>query len=161
MPMDNKDSIAKKIIDFTVFESKHMEVTSTSMERPVSATSPTDQDTKQKKANLEVNRKMENTDKMRTQSNQQTAGLKDLLTPLIEEVCSLKENMDRNYNRLDEKYTKLESRLDEKYTQLENAISTQNNDSSKDFKDLQQQNGIQQNRHEFNYGGKQKVKTAV
>ena len=79
---------------------------------------------------------MENTDEMSTQSIQQTAGLKDLLTPLIEEVHSLKENMDRNYNRLDEKYTKLESRLDETYSQLEWAISTQKDETSRDFKDL-------------------------
>ena len=46
--------------------------------------------------------------------------------------------MDRNYNRLDEKYTKLESRLDEKYTQLEKAISTQKDKSSRNFKDLKE-----------------------
>ena len=46
--------------------------------------------------------------------------------------------MDRNYNRLDEKYTKLETRLDERYTQLAKVISIQKDESSKDFKDLKE-----------------------
>ena len=45
---------------------------------------------------------------------QELKGLQELLTPLIDEVRSLKESMDRNYNR-----------LDEKYIQLERSISTQ------------------------------------
>ena len=105
--------------------------------------SPTDLNTQPKKANIKStpseNRRMDNTEEpIVPQTAQPAAGLKELLTPLIEEVQSLKENMDRNYNRLDEKYTKLEARLDEKYTQLEKAISTQKDESSKDFKDLKE-----------------------
>ena len=48
-----------------------------------------------------------------------------MLTPLIDEVHSLKENLDRNYNR-----------LDEKYSQLERSISTRKEDTNKDFQDL-------------------------
>ena len=58
---------------------------------------------------------------------QELKGLQELLTPLIDEVCSLKENMDCNYNR-----------LDEKYSQLEKSISTQKEDTTKDFKDLKE-----------------------
>ena len=52
-------------------------------------------------------------------------GLQELLTPLIDKVCSLKENMDHNYKR-----------LDEKYSQLERSNSTQKEDTTKDFQDL-------------------------
>ena len=69
---------------------------------------------------------------------QELKGLQELLTPLIDEVRSLKENMDHNYNR-----------LDEKYSQLEKSISIQKEDTTKDFKDLKelllrQQDEIQQ-----------------
>ena len=60
-------------------------------------------------------------------SVQELKGLQELLTPLIDEVHSLKENMDCNYNR-----------LDEKYSQLEKSISTQKEDTMKDFKDLKE-----------------------
>ena len=43
-----------------------------------------------------------------SQPKQELKGLQELLTPLIDEVHSLKENMDRNCNRLDEKYRQLE-----------------------------------------------------
>ena len=56
---------------------------------------------------------------------QELKGLQELLTPLIDKVHSLKENMDCNYNR-----------LDEKYNQLEKSISIQKEDTTKDFKDL-------------------------
>ena len=56
---------------------------------------------------------------------QELKGLQELLTSLIDEVHSVKENMDCNYNR-----------LDEKYSQLEKSISTQKEDTTKDFKDL-------------------------
>ena len=58
---------------------------------------------------------------------QELKGLQELLTPLIDEVRSLKENMDCNYNR-----------LDEKYSQLEKSISTQKEDTTKDFRDLKE-----------------------
>ena len=58
---------------------------------------------------------------------QELKGLQELLSPLIDEVHSLKENMDCNYNR-----------LDEKYSQLEKSISTQKEDTTKDFKDLKE-----------------------
>ena len=56
---------------------------------------------------------------------QELKGLQVLLTLLIDEVHSLKENMDLNYDR-----------LDEKYSQLERSISTQKEDTTKDFQDL-------------------------
>ena len=56
---------------------------------------------------------------------QELKGLQELLTPLIDKVHSLKENIDRNYNR-----------LDEKYSQLVKSISTQKEDTTKNFQDL-------------------------
>ena len=81
--------IAKKITDFAVFKSKHSETSSSSKKRPISVTSPSDQDIKQKKANIESTGRMEGTDEINAPSSQLIAGLKDLLTPLIEEVHSL------------------------------------------------------------------------
>ena len=86
MPSDEKESITKKITDFTVFKTKHLDTPSSSEKRPISATSPGDMEIKLKKANIEGRRNMYNKDEMSDQTNQQTAGLKDLLTPLIEEV---------------------------------------------------------------------------
>ena len=144
MPVDKKELITKKIMDFTIDKSKS-EITHTNPKKhPLSAISPTEDKAlvRNKKANTLTavkTVKLMSMKNMGTKVNEMTTpstpvqelkGLQELLTPLIDlidEVHSLKENMDRNYNR-----------LDEKYRQLEKSINTQKEDTTKDFKDLKE-----------------------
>ena len=141
MLVDKKELITKKIMDFTVNKSKS-EITHTNPKKhPLSAISPTEDkvSVRNKKANTLTavkTVKLTSMESMGTKVNEMTTlstpiqklkGLQELLTPLIDKVCSLKENMDCNYNR-----------LDEKYSQLEKSISTQKENTTKDFKDLKE-----------------------
>ena len=152
MPADKKELITKKITDFTIYKSKSEIIHTNPKKHPLSAVSPTED--KVSIRNKKVNTltavktlKLMSMESMETKINELTTpsppiqelkGLQELLTPLIDEVHSLKENMDCNY-----------SRLDEKYSQPEKSISTQEEDTTKDFKDpkellLRQQDEITQ-----------------
>ena len=144
MPTDKNDPVTKKITDFVLFMNKKIDSPNTSKKRPINVTSLPETNKTSKKINrdievVDIKGKMEGTESTpSTNAIQQAVGLRELLTPLTEEVRSLKENMDKNYSTLDEKYTKLETRLDEKYTQLKKVIATQKDESSKEFRDLKE-----------------------
>ena len=128
MPADKKELITKKITDFTIYKSKSETSHTNPKKLPLSAVSPTEDkvSTKNKKTNTLTaveTTKLMSMESMETKVNELTTpsspkqelkGLQELLTCLIDEVCLLKENMDHNYNRLDEKYSQLEKPISTK-----------------------------------------------
>ena len=90
--MDKKDPVTKKIMDFALFINKRTDTQTKSKKRPISATSPPESNKTPKKPNRDIHEtniggEMEETVKILSCNNaQQATGLKELLTPLIEEV---------------------------------------------------------------------------
>ena len=89
MPIDKKDPVTKKIIDFASFIKKRTNTQTKSKKRPISVTSLPESNKTSKKPNRDIHetnigREMEETDKTPSCSNaQQATGLKELLTPPI------------------------------------------------------------------------------
>ena len=113
---------------------KTSDIQSIPKKRSISAVSPPSVEHNSKKQNMEVSEKKEEGQNLKGCSNEQVSALKELLTLLIDEVKSLKDNMNKNYNKLDEKYVQLESKLDERYTNLEQVLLQHKDENSHELK---------------------------
>ena len=150
MPTDEKDkkdqSGLKKITEFAKFSGKTSDKDTIQCKsikkQSVSALSPTSlEECSKKKQIMEADGKNESGNDMSEAGEPlsgQVSGLKELLNPLINEVRSLKDSMEINYRKLDDKYVQLESKLDNRYKNLEQVLLKHKDESSQELKDLKE-----------------------